>query len=229
MKKTETLLLTLLLAAVATSLSCSNSEPPPQEPTQGTEPTQQTETALPPGHPAIQDPDTASRVRPPEPGTGTGAAALTWTTPTGWIDEEPSSRMRRAQYRVPGSGGEGGDAECVVFYFGPGQGGDATTNARRWANQFSQPDGRPSEEVMKTSLLEGGPVRILMVEVAGTYSAGLMAGGSAGEEKPDYMLLGAVAQGPDANWFFKLTGPEPTVREQRDAFEGMLLSLKAGA
>ena len=27
----------------------------------------------------------------------------------------PSSSMRRAQYRVPGAGG---DAECVVFYFG---------------------------------------------------------------------------------------------------------------
>jgi hypothetical protein len=42
------------------------------------------------------------------------------------------------------------------------------------------------------------------------------------------MLLGAVAEGPDSNWFFKLTGPEATVRAERAAFEGMLRTLKAG-
>jgi hypothetical protein len=47
--------------------------------------------------------------------------------------------MRRAQYKVPGPAGAG---ECVVFYFGPGQGGDAQSNAERWASQFTQPGGR---------------------------------------------------------------------------------------
>jgi hypothetical protein len=41
------------------------------------------------------------------------------------------------------------------------------------------------------------------------------------------MLLGAIAQGPDANWFFKFTGPAGTVRAQRAAFEGMIRSLKS--
>jgi hypothetical protein len=41
-------------------------------------------------------------------------------------------------------------------------------------------------------------------------------------------LLGAVAPGPDANWFFKLTGPDKTVTAQRDAFIGMVKSLKPG-
>jgi hypothetical protein len=42
------------------------------------------------------------------------------------------------------------------------------------------------------------------------------------------MLLGAVAQGPDANWFFKLTGPEATLTEHREAFRQMIQSLKPG-
>ena len=46
--------------------------------------------------------------------------------------------MRHAQYRVPGGNGDG---ECIVFYFGPGEGGDPMSNARRWAGQFDQPDG----------------------------------------------------------------------------------------
>ena len=49
------------------------------------------------------------------------------------------------------------------------------------------------------------------------------------EPKPGYKLLGAVAEGADANWFFKFTGPEKTVEANRAAFEGMLKSLKRGA
>src|SRR5262245_13287452 len=74
---------------------------------------------IPPGHPPAGGP---SRPPAPSPGSGTGAQALTWTVPAGWTAETPSSSMRRAQYRIQGPGGP---AECAVFYFGPGQGGDA--------------------------------------------------------------------------------------------------------
>jgi hypothetical protein len=47
--------------------------------------------------------------------------------------------------------------------------------------------------------------------------------------KPGYRLLGAVAPGPDANWYFKFTGPDATVNAQRAAFESMVKSLKHGA
>jgi hypothetical protein len=68
---------------------------------------------------------------------------------------------------------------------------------------------------------------VLLIEVTGTYGGGgPMMGG--GEPQPDSMLLGAVAEGPDANWFFKLTGPEETVRAQREAFEAMVRSLRQG-
>jgi hypothetical protein len=133
--------------------------------------------------------------------------------------------MRRAQYRVPGPGG---DAELVVFYFGPGQGGTAEDNAVRWAEQFSQPDGSSPVEAMKVHRLEGSAVPVTMVEVTGTYEGGMTMTAEPAVPRPGHMLLGGIAEGPDAPWFFKLTGPEATVRGERQAFEQMLRSLEVG-
>ena len=161
---------------------------------------------------------------PVDPSLGSGDKAIAWEVPAGWVSVPPSSTMRRAQYRVPG---QGGDAECAVFYFGPGQGGDPQSNAERWAAQFLGPDGQPGTAKMTTSELAANGVKVLFVETKGTYMAGAMAGGP-GTAVPGQALLGAIAEGPDANWFFKMTGPAATVEAQRAAFEGMLKSLKKG-
>lgn len=148
------------------------------------------------------------------------SAPLMWTLPAGWTEEAPSSPMRYAQYRVPG------DAECAVFYFGPGQGGDPMSNAKRWAGQFKLPDGSPALGTMKTSNMTMGGRAVLLVEVAGTYDGGMTMTAAPSTPKPGYALLGAVVEGPDANWFFKLTGPEATIATQREPFLSLLKSLK---
>lgn len=183
---------------------------------------------LPAGHPTIGEAPPASDmgiVQPP-PDAGTGTTGLTWQVPDGWIQEQPSSAMRKAQYRVQG---EDGDAECVVFYFGPGQGGDAMANAMRWADQFSQADGSSSRDALITEQINVSGVSVLFSEVTGIYSGGQAMMGGPSESLESYMLLGAVAEGPDANWFFKLTGPEATVAGQKDAFRGMVESLSQGS
>src|SRR5262245_23247497 len=179
---------------------------------------------LPPGHPPVSG-ASANSLPPVPEGAGSGESALAWTAPADWVSETPSSPMRRAQYRVPGKAGDG---ECVVFYFGPGQGGDPMANAERWAGQFTLPDGKPATGAMKTSKMDVGGLSVTVVEVAGTYSGGMTMGTQPATPKPGYRLLGAVAPGPDANWFFKLTGPDATVVEQRAAFESMVKSLKHG-
>jgi len=181
---------------------------------------------LPAGHPPL-DPaaSSAMQLAPVSPEVGRGSAALVWPVPAPWAAEPPSNSMRRAQYRVPGPGGEG---ECVVFYFGPGQGGDAMSNAERWASQFTDADGRPATATMKTRTATVNGIAVLFVEAAGTYQAGSMTGMGQGVAKPDWALLGAVAQGPDANWFFKLTAPQPTIEANRAPFEAMIGSLRAG-
>jgi len=171
---------------------------------------------VPPGHPPTG--------KSPAPPSVPAKQALTWTSPSGWTAETPSSSMRRAQYRIPGPGGP---AECVVFYFGPGQGGDAQSNAARWASQFHRADGGPVGDALKTREIKVGDIAVVLVEVTGTFAAG-MGSGPAGPERPNYMLLGAIAQGPDANWFFRATGPRATLEAQRAAFDGLIRSLRRG-
>jgi hypothetical protein len=173
---------------------------------------------MPPGHP----PTTPRQDIPgPPPGAGTGAAALTWSAPSHWVSQTPTSSMRRAQYRI---NGKGGAAECVVFYFGPGQGGDAKLNAQRWGNQFQKPDGSPAG-TLKTREFKVGAMPALLVEVTGTYVGGM---GAESAPKPNSMLLGAIVDGPDARWYFRAIGPKATLENERAAFEKMIRSIKRG-
>jgi hypothetical protein len=169
--------------------------------------------------PGGTQPPAATGLPAPPPGSGTGVSGLIWDIPKAWTEEQPSSNVRRAQYHVPGGGG---DAECVVFYFGPGQGGDPLSNAQRWAGQFSQPDGSSTLEAMKTEQRSFAGYGVLWVEVTGTYQNVMVSG----DAFPDYELLGAIVPGPDANWFFKVTGPRATIEENRTLFEEMLSSLR---
>jgi hypothetical protein len=196
---------------------------------------------LPPNHPPLDaaaamapmpSADVPSAAPPPEAASAMGfteapqAAAdgeVAWKAPAGWVSEPPANAMRRAQYRIPG---EGGDAECVVFYFGPGQGGDPRANAERWASQFVTAEGQPAAAALSTREGKAGGMKVLFVETRGTYLQGAMAATPV-ERKAGYALLGAVVEGPDANWFFKLTGPERTVQAQRGAFESLIDSLRA--
>lgn len=190
---------------------------------------------LPPGHPPLDQmpqggpqggPAGGQQIVPPAADAGTGQNAISWNAPKDWVAEQPSSSMRRAQYKVPGPGG---DAECAVFYFGPGQGGDPKANAQRWISQFSTPDGKPVEG--KTSETKVNGVPVVIVEAKGSYNGAMSMGMShnAPSEKPGYALLGAVIEGPDSNWFFKLTGPEKTIDAQRGNFDALVKSVKKGA
>jgi|SRR5919198_5856143 hypothetical protein len=155
-------------------------------------------------------------------GPSVGFQGLTWTAPVGWTKQTPSSSMRRAQYQITGPGGP---AECIVFYFGPGQGGDAKANVERWAEQFRRPDGSAIGDAIKTRRITVGDIPVVMAEVEGTYVGG-MGGTPSGPERRDFMLLGAIARGPDANWFFRATGPRATLEAQRAAFERMIRSIR---
>jgi hypothetical protein len=82
-------------------------------------------------------------------------------------------------------------------------------------------------EALKVRETRVADMAVLLVEVTGTYVGG-MDGGPAGPERPDHMLLGAIAEGPDANWFFRATGPRATLEPQRAAFERLIRSIKRG-
>ncbi|NIM60930.1 MAG: hypothetical protein GTO30_04535, partial [Acidobacteria bacterium] len=99
-------------------------------------------------------------------------------------------------------------------------------NAERWAGQFSQPDGSNSLDKLKMQAIEGGSLQLSLVEVTGTYQGGMSTGVAPAEPEADWMLLGGIAIGPDAPWFFKFTGPRETLEENREAFVAMLRSIR---
>ncbi len=148
---------------------------------------------------------------------------LEWQVPADWVQEDPSSPMRKAQWRVPGAGGDG---ECALFYFGPGQGGDAMANAERWASQFTLSDGRSGVEGARLEARDAGGMPVLTVEVSGTYNPGMPFAGRLPEERSNQMLLGAIVEGPDANWFLKCTGPMATLEQGRGGFDDLVGSFR---
>ena len=210
MQARRSVVMAVLTIAALGVAGCSSDEPPAPGPAADA-----STTPPPTGAKTLDIPSVGS---PAPQGQRTGGSGrLAWTPPAHWVDEQPSNSMRIAQYRVPG---DDGDGECVVFYFGPGQGGDPVANANRWAGMFSQPDGRSSLEVMQVSRLETAGVAVHLVEITGTYDGGM---GSV-EAQPGSMLLGGIAQGRDAPWFFKFVGPEEMVRAERAAFVAMMES-----
>jgi len=210
-------------AGTATPAAARPDELPPGHPPVGTP----AAPPLPAGHPplpaegAAAAPATGALMPVVAPG-GEGAMALLWTAPASWVAETPANPMRRGQYRVSGPGG---DAECAVFYFGPGQGGEPQANVERWASQFVTADGRPGTAVMRTREIALPAAKILVVETQGTFMAGSGIGMTP-EPRPGQALLGAVVEGPDAYWFFRLIGPEATVAAEREAFDTLLHSVR---
>lgn len=154
------------------------------------------------------------------------AGGLLFTAPDGWIEETPASSMRKAQYRLPRVGGDPEDGELVVFHF-PGQGGSIEANIRRWLGQFS-PEGGGAPPKPKLTPRTANGVRLMLVDVSGTYrpSSGPMM--RPGDPKKGYRMLAAIAQTASGPWFFKLTGPRKTIDRWHQDFLAFLDTIRPG-
>ena len=131
--------------------------------------------------------------------------------------------MRAATYTIPLAAGDRGVAECVVNYFGVGQGGGVEANLERWKGQVLGPDGKPAPAKVDKRTIHGVPV--VVIDSTGSYTG---MGGPMGSGQPvsGYRLMGAIAEGPGGAIFFKLTGPAKTVAAHEAHFRQMLDSLQ---
>lgn len=155
---------------------------------------------------------------PAAPGT---PGPVGFDLPEGWQDHPPTSSMRTAEAMIPG---EGGPAEMVVFYFGPGQGGGVDDNIQRWIGQMQMAEGTEPQQ----DSFQVGDLTVTHVTVHGTLLPSGMGTGPT-EPQPDSMLMGAVVVGPGGPWFFKITGPEATLEDEREAFVEMLHTVRPPA
>ena len=134
--------------------------------------------------------------------------------------------MRVATYGIPAEEGDGEDAECAVFYFGPGQGGTVEANIQRWYTQFEQPDGRPSSDVARLREDDINGIKVIVIDLPGTYLSSVGPMSPEKVKKPDFRMLGVIIEGPEGPVFFKLTGPEKTVARAEEEFESLVMSVK---
>jgi hypothetical protein len=151
---------------------------------------------------------------------------VTFTAPSEWVKETPSSSMRKAQYKWPGQDGKE-DAELAVFYF-PGTGGSVEANLQRWYGQFKQPDGSPTTDHVSQKKVQVNGMEVTEVYVTGTYlksTSPMMMQGPV-DELPDYAMLAAIVEAPNGPWFFKATGPEATIDFWRQSFDKFIQTFK---
>lgn len=141
-------------------------------------------------------------------------SGIRFGAPPEWIAEAPTSSFRIAQYRMPEGDGQ---AEVVVFWFGPGQGGDVDANIARWKSQFTDITSGPD---LSRDTVAGMPVTFF--DVAGTYQAPPMAGG--GLPTSGTRMRAAILEGPRGSWFIRLLGPRTSVDRWSSDFDAFVRS-----
>jgi hypothetical protein len=151
-------------------------------------------------------------------------AGLRFTVPKNWVDAQPLSPVRAAQWSVPPLKGEGGYGEVVAFYFGPGQGGDTKANVDRWLSTMTQPDGTPAQGDVTVRKTNG--FTITQVLILGTYTNAMAAPGIPPTPRPGYGLIGVVIERPEGSVFFRFTGPEALVKSQLVTFTKFIDTIK---
>jgi hypothetical protein len=195
--------LVLLLVAIA---ACSRT---PAEPGTATTAT----TAAGSAAPAIS---TASPTPKPD-------LALLWSDPPTWQRVIPKSRARAAEYVIARYGPDPEDAECVVTTFGAHQGGTVDDNINRWVDQF-----QPVVPTPRRTSIDVQGMHATFLEATGTFVGNMMPNrpDPTPANKPGWRLLGAILEAPSGLWFFKLIGPDLTVRMAARPFEDMVRSAR---
>lgn len=150
--------------------------------------------------------------------TATAAGELKYKVPAGWVNEQPSSSMRVAQYKLPRVEGDDADAGLVLYFFGSGQGGSVADNVDRWVNQMQQPDGSPSKDKAKIETVTVNGLKVTTVDVSGTYTAQMSPGSDTRHNDKNQRMRATVVETPKGNYFAKLIGPEKTVSHWDGSF-----------
>ena len=229
----------LFSASLVLGAGCQSKGPVPQgeSPSTGSAPVSATETTgAHPGaanpHAGLGDPHAGMA---PAPGAASGTSgmpdesgmvdlgAISFKVPEKWKAVPPASAMRKAQLMALGSEGP---AELVIYYFGPQGAGSSTDNIQRWVGQFTTANGQPvtdAKVVVKT--ISGHSVD--RVEVAGSYASGMGAPNQPQTVKADQRLLAAIVSTGMGPYYFKFLGPNGSVTENADAFDGLLESIVA--
>lgn len=172
-------------------------------------------------HASTGGPPPAAAKGPPRDITPTGkrraekADELAFEVPEEWETQKVGSPMRKAQFVVPGPGG---DAEMVVFRFAGGAGG-VDANIARWKGQFQPPEGKTIDDITTKRDFEANGLKVTMIDITGHYKAPERPGSTTMIDESDYRMLAAIVEGSGDAFFFKLLGPAKTVDLWAQSYE----------
>ena len=154
-----------------------------------------------------QDPKDSAPADPPV--ARPASKIIAFDAPTGWVKEEPTNNMRKAQYRVPDKQKQAKDAVFTLSTtrtWGPES---LQENIARWSSQMSSAE--PKVESFQ------GKCKVSLVDLSGDYHSDFDP-----EPIPHARMLVAVLETEEAPWFFKVVGPLETVGGWREEFVTML-------
>ncbi len=149
----------------------------------------------------------------PQAAHAQSAGGLTWTAPAGWTSKG-TAPMRAATYPVD-------DAECVVYFFGQGQGGSVQANIERWVGQFTVKGGHAMPKTGKRTV---NGLEVTDLDISGTYAG--MAGATPLDPKSDTRMLASIVENPGGNLYVKFTGPVKTVTANEARFNQLVKSIR---
>ena len=169
----------------------------------------------------------ASTTAEEEKGKGTDISmdGLKSTTPGDWVREEPSNKMRFAQFKLPRAKGDERDGELVIF---KGLGGGTKPNIERWKGQFAPPEGKKLDDVAKVETVKIGGMEATQLDIQGTYKSKFPPFDPNAKEMllPNYRMVAIYFEGPKDVYQIKMTGPSKTIEMYRKGFDEWVKAFK---
>jgi hypothetical protein len=139
----------------------------------------------------------------PAPPPSSEKPQIQWDVPSGWAPAAASA-MRYASFAVE-KNGEKADISVVTF---PGDGGSDSDNVNRWRQQIGL---GPVDSVDALIVPQhAGALHFSTVDMAG----------------PSARVLAGWTRHEGRTWFFKLTGPQAVVEQEKPTFEKFLQSVR---
>ena len=141
-----------------------------------------------------------------------GAPQVKWTLPAGW-SEKPLSQMRAGSFNVSNKNGQPGDVSIIPL---PPSGREVDL-VNMWRQQMQLPPISSDTADAQAESVMVGPDSGKLFDIASEQP--IIDGTARG-----HMLVAMVTHGP-MNWFFKMTGEDAFVREQKPVFLQFLKSI----
>jgi hypothetical protein len=153
------------------------------------------------------------------------AAGVSFEVPATWKAEVlDGAGPRIAQVKVAPAEGDKEAAELLVYSF-PGDAGGVEANLKRWQGQFRDKDGKAP--AIESARRKGKNVDVTVAEVAGRYVAAVRPGSPETLNKPGFRLLGAIVLAPENAYYFKMIGPDKTIKAAKPGFDALVKSIEA--